>query len=457
MSIDKTDLHTFITATDGNAYTAVSKISPDLGPPLLILNPIGSIMGWLFADVSIRQKFSGRDIYHYFKATVFVSGTLPDVARGAEIQFPDYEEEYRRERPGVVRSYTAMDIILREGGEEKKIRMTADQMIQYDECRHRKFDKDNTVVLHVKRVHVAYDVNEGIVRYGSRNYAQSVSSTSKSNEGQVEPGSHFDSRHQVQIQHQERSSAEIGQTSPHPYQFRTCVLKTNTFVLCRTCAVAQWVLPIAVNVYPGIKRSVTSHQHLVGTAKKAHFGLCIDLNECERGDHTCDHYAVCHNTDGSFTCQCRPGYTGDGHHCSTFHGKGSEAEVLQTTIDANQLTQSLRELEQQPHPEPQKGTCSSHQQCHQWGECVFVDGSPYGQCRCRGWYVGNGVDHCGPPEEQHHEDLRLNANIPQRSGQPCGHHVCDRYAECMPSPGGGVSCSIDFTGHPQKPNRYDVD
>ncbi|VDM83338.1 unnamed protein product, partial [Strongylus vulgaris] len=103
-------------------------------------------------QVSIRQKFSGRDIYHYFKATVFVSGTLPDVAPGAEVQFPDYEEEYRRERPGLVRSYTGMDILLKEGlvrsytgmdillkegGETKTIRMTVDQLIQFDECPHR--------------------------------------------------------------------------------------------------------------------------------------------------------------------------------------------------------------------------------------------------------------------------------------------------------------------------------
>ncbi|RCN31475.1 hypothetical protein ANCCAN_22738, partial [Ancylostoma caninum] len=63
----------------------------------------------------------------------------------------------------LVRSYTAMDIGLREGGETRTIRMTADQMIQYDECPHKKFDKDNAVVLYVKRVHVSYDVNEGIV------------------------------------------------------------------------------------------------------------------------------------------------------------------------------------------------------------------------------------------------------------------------------------------------------
>ncbi|VDM81875.1 unnamed protein product [Strongylus vulgaris] len=60
-------------------------------------------------------------------------------------------------------------------------------------------------------------------------------------------------------------------------------------------------------------------------------------------------------------------------------------------------------------------------------------------CRCRGWYVGDGVDHCGPPEERH-EEPRLNAHIPRRGGQPCGHHVCDVNAECMPSPSGGSEC-----------------
>ncbi|VDM75746.1 unnamed protein product [Strongylus vulgaris] len=60
-SIDRTDLHTFITATDGNAYTAVSKIPTDLGSPFLILNPIGSIMGWLFADVNLHTFITATD------------------------------------------------------------------------------------------------------------------------------------------------------------------------------------------------------------------------------------------------------------------------------------------------------------------------------------------------------------------------------------------------------------
>ncbi|VDK52073.1 unnamed protein product [Gongylonema pulchrum] len=50
--------------------------------------------------VTIRQQFSGRDIYHYFKAQMFITGTLPKLAEGTEIIYPDHEEEYRREGPG---------------------------------------------------------------------------------------------------------------------------------------------------------------------------------------------------------------------------------------------------------------------------------------------------------------------------------------------------------------------
>lgn len=87
-------------------------------------------MGWLFADVqspnvyngfqltgglfnrtvalhieqnyyvTIKQEFSGRNIHDYFKSHLFVSGTLPDIAPGSEVIFPDYEEEYVRERRG---------------------------------------------------------------------------------------------------------------------------------------------------------------------------------------------------------------------------------------------------------------------------------------------------------------------------------------------------------------------
>ena len=41
----------------------------------------------------------------------------------------------------------------------------------------------------------------------------------------------------------------------------------------------------------------------------------LDADECTLGTHTCHKHATCSNTDGSYTCQCEVGYTGDGFSC----------------------------------------------------------------------------------------------------------------------------------------------
>ncbi|WKY13835.1 hypothetical protein Q1695_004571 [Nippostrongylus brasiliensis] len=430
VSIDRTDLHTYITAKDGHSYTALSKVPSDLGHPFLLLNPIGSVMGWLFAEtqsptayngyqltgghlnrsvtlhigdryhVSIRQQFSGKDTYNYLKVSAFISGTLPDVAPDSEVQFPDYEEEYRRERPGLIRSYAGVDVQLQENGQSKTIRMTIDQQILYEECPHRAFDKENAMVLEVKRPHVNYVANDGIVRYGSRNYIRSPSARSDS-QPEASPDRRQHGQPQRESQHPVQISQDICADGRH-----VCTLPN---MRCRP-------------VEPSYRCECLPGFQAVHDPSSSLGWRCQDLNECERGDHTCDRHAVCRNTDGSFTCHCRAGYVGDGHRCQ--HSPSAEPQAPE-----------------QPTQEREQGTCTNHQQCHQWGECVFTEGAPHGQCRCRGWYTGDGVDHCGPPQEQERrEEPRLNANIPQRGAQPCGSSVCDVNAECMPAPSGGSEC-----------------
>ena len=46
------------------------------------------------------------------------------------------------------------------------------------------------------------------------------------------------------------------------------------------------------------------------------FALVADLNECEHED-ICHPHAECINTNGSFYCNCNPGFEGDGYHCSS--------------------------------------------------------------------------------------------------------------------------------------------
>ena len=40
-----------------------------------------------------------------------------------------------------------------------------------------------------------------------------------------------------------------------------------------------------------------------------------DIDECSSEEHPCDYNANCTNNDGSFSCTCRIGYTGNGFTC----------------------------------------------------------------------------------------------------------------------------------------------
>ena len=41
----------------------------------------------------------------------------------------------------------------------------------------------------------------------------------------------------------------------------------------------------------------------------------IDVDECENGLATCSPQAQCENNDGSYTCSCNDGFSGDGQQC----------------------------------------------------------------------------------------------------------------------------------------------
>jgi len=41
------------------------------------------------------------------------------------------------------------------------------------------------------------------------------------------------------------------------------------------------------------------------------FNTCTDINECSTDTHGCQNGATCLNTDGSYTCTCVMGWTGD--------------------------------------------------------------------------------------------------------------------------------------------------
>ena len=60
----------------------------------------------------------------------------------------------------------------------------------------------------------------------------------------------------------------------------------------------------------------------------------IDIDECwSRDTNNCHQHADCHNTDGSFNCTCKRGFTGNGTECQGIHRLKSEfKESYLTTI-----------------------------------------------------------------------------------------------------------------------------
>jgi len=49
------------------------------------------------------------------------------------------------------------------------------------------------------------------------------------------------------------------------------------------------------------------------------YTLCfaVDVNECGLFPRPCDENAECYNTRGSYQCRCFPGFSGDGHTCTS--------------------------------------------------------------------------------------------------------------------------------------------
>jgi len=81
----------------------------------------------------------------------------------------------------------------------------------------------------------------------------------------------------------------------------------------------------------------------------------LDLDECSTGKHNCNDNALCHNSDGSFTCSCRKGFQGNGTVC---------AEI-------NECNDAI-------HPP----------NCHKEAHCIDQVGSYL--CECNSGYTGDG-------------------------------------------------------------------
>ncbi|XP_078678345.1 uncharacterized protein LOC144914402, partial [Branchiostoma floridae x Branchiostoma belcheri] len=160
---------------------------------------------------------------------------------------------------------------------------------------------------------------------------------------------------------------------------------------------------------------------------------CIDADECADGSHNCAPHATCTNTPGSFTCGCKPGYSGDGFTCTDVdecadgtHNCSPYASCFNTVgsfVCACKLGYSGDGV-----------TCTDEDECTNWSHncdadatCTNTPGSF--TCACNPGYSGDGVT-CTDVDE-------------------CvdGTHNCSPDATCTNTPGSfKCKCTIDHIG-----------
>lgn len=104
---------------------------------------------------------------------------------------------------------------------------------------------------------------------------------------------------------------------------------------------------------------------------------CDDVNECDVTPNDCHAHATCTNADGSYVCTCKVGFTGDGKVVCKL--------IEDITVEPSFVCDPLR------GPTPVNREFQGPV-CHEDASCE-VQGPVYG-CKCKDGYVGDGQINC---------------------------------------------------------------
>uniref|UniRef100_A0A8C5D3Y0 Nidogen 2 n=1 Tax=Gadus morhua TaxID=8049 RepID=A0A8C5D3Y0_GADMO len=367
MDLGDIDLHAYIVVGDGRAYTAISEVPEPLGLALMPVAPIGELFGWLFAlelpnsqagfkitgadflrraevvfypgneRLTVVQAASGLDEHNHLTVDTVLSGSVPFLPPGASVTMEPFKETYQY-YPSVttsasVREYTVESA--ERGSESFSFQLR--QNLTHRDCRHdNRGGRPETQELSMERVFVMYVTEERILRYAVTNKIGLVGDTQTQRHTWPEPvnpcysGSH--------------ACDTSAQCLPEEGQSYRCECATGYQGDGHYCydvdECAEGLAPCGpgadcVNL-PGSHRcqchfgyefsfdgrscvgtwctSVAAIHVEADVYCKQCFPQGEDVDECQSSP--CHADAGCSNGPGSFRCQCRPGFHGDGFQCS---------------------------------------------------------------------------------------------------------------------------------------------
>ena len=213
------DIQSYVIMSDGRIYTAISRMAPEIGFDLQLINLLGEIIGWVFAkpmqktvngydltgghfehkatikfggdgnkSLDVEHEFLGLDIFDQLRFEAYIHGELPRMDQGPKISIFDYDQ--------VLTFMKTDDNLTMKFGGERSVQLTdqseqfsytVEQEIVFNFCKH---DSDFLEMLQqsnwkfkVNRNYVIYEKSEQIIRYGMSAKISSANETDPCIEG----------------------------------------------------------------------------------------------------------------------------------------------------------------------------------------------------------------------------------------------------------------------------------
>ncbi|MPC34543.1 Nidogen-1 [Portunus trituberculatus] len=98
IKLEELDLHSYVLTKEGRSYTAISRVPSQIGYDLQSITAIGTGIAWLFAS----PINNGLDVFNYVPVKTQITGSIPTISVGSEIEMDAFDEEYTRVKPGKV-------------------------------------------------------------------------------------------------------------------------------------------------------------------------------------------------------------------------------------------------------------------------------------------------------------------------------------------------------------------
>nr|XP_021394106.1 nidogen-2 [Lonchura striata domestica] len=380
------DLHAYIVGSDGRAYTAISGVPQPAARALLPLLPVGGLFAWLFAleepgsengfsitgaeftqslevtfypggeTVQVTQTAEGLGPDNYLNLRTHIQGEVPFLPENVTVHITPYEELYSYSSSAVTSS-GQREYVVAAGTANQTVSYRLRQNITFSGCPHSRPPARQR--LSVARAFTLFDGHEHVLRYALA--------------ARVGPA---------------RGDAENPGVSPCQDGSHACQAPAR----CQPGVGTEYTCECAAGYRPDGRG-------------------CRDVDECAEGLSQCGPFSECRNVPGSYRCECRGGYgpAADGQACVPLAPAGDPCEDGRHPCAPGDRARCLSRGDGRATCECLPGYtgdgihCSDADECaespcHPAAVCYNTPGSF--SCHCRPGYAGDGFQCTYEPTER---------------------------------------------------------